>query len=1227
MTQDSPSPSSPKTRRWIFGVVALLLLVAVGGGIWAWYRFRVWPEETRRVLERKNLAVAYLENEQFDRCDPLFVELGKEWPNELLPARNLAISRVLKVKATGPTIAPQKFAKALAEARVALERLQALEGNTAVVQLLTGRLAGYADDEDTRLKAYSEAAKLDPESPAAWGELFLAARASFDPVRRIQAREALKRAYALQPNNLFLLLEMLSLQSQQKDAEIAETLAFARKVVAPFAGAISRRSQGRTGILEFIDEALAALHRKDNQPPDWNRVSLQTAYLVNVLRPENAHQRDLKRIERYELEYIISDFSPEFYEEVYLPKIFDSPPIAVTFKQLDAIPAFEQLTEIRQAQLIDFDLDGRLDVLVVRSAAVEVFGRNADQEWQSLAAIDVPAGMKGAIAADLDRDFREAPTWFQKSDDPDAEDDSQKTCLDADPDICIYGERGMVILKNVLDQNTGQRTLERVPQSEAFQNQKQIQTAAFADLDQDGDLDLVASGAKGLSLWLNLDNSLAAEGFDDITSRSAMPPEEFHPSVIIPVDWDRNVAMDLVLLDGETRVAGWLENLQHGRFRWLRFGEDTTLGQTAALLDVDANASWDLLVANPEGISTVLTKTPASGVVRIHENKPVHKIPAEGLLPLDYDNDGVMDFLAWNGDGEALCHGLPNGQFDATNLFEEPPPRIQGGDVGDLDQDGDQDLLLYNKGQIVLYSNEGGNQNAWIDIALRADQNPQFPAERCNMAGIGSLLEVKAGLRSQSLVATNAITHFGLGQRQEPDLVRVLWTNGIPENIIHPKTKTLICDEQKLKGSCPYLYTWDGEKFVFHTDLLWAAPIGLQFAEHELAPAREWEYLLIEGEKLKPHNGEYQLQITEELWEAAYFDLVELIAVDHPANVEVYSNEKVGPSNFAEPKLHTVTQRRVPQVARDQKGRDVLPKIAKRDGDYLQAFDRRIKQGLTEEHFLELNLGNFDDPQTISLFLTGWVFPTDTSLNVGIGHNPTVSSPRPPSLLTPDADGQWREVMGYIGFPGGKTKTIAVEVPSKHFTHGDYRLRIATSMQIAWDEVFFTVDAPRISVKQQPLKLLAADLHFRGYSKIVPHQHGGPDRYDYQTVTTEPQWPPMNGNFTRFGDVTKLVQTADDRLVILGAGDEMTLRFQAPPPPPAGWKRSFLLHNIGWDKDADLNTVHGETVEPLPFRGMKRYPYEPDQTAPDSEAYREYLQKYQTRKQSFAQFWKRLTAP
>jgi hypothetical protein len=117
----------------------------------------------------------------------------------------------------------------------------------------------------------------------------------------------------------------------------------------------------------------------------------------------------------------------------------------------------------------------------------------------------------------------------------------------------------------------------------------------------------------------------------------------------------------------------------------------------------------------------------------------------------------------------------------------------------------------------------------------------------------------------------------------------------------------------------------------------------------------------------------------------------------------------------------------------------------------------------------------------------------------------------------------------------------------------------------------------------------------------------------------------MQGNFTRYGDVTSLLQKTDDRLVVMSSGDEMTLRFKVPEKPlPVGWKRDYMLYNVGWDKDADLNTVLGQTVEPLPSARMQRYPYPQENLFGADPGYLQYLKTYQTRSQSRTQFWKLL---
>jgi hypothetical protein len=430
---------------------------------------------------------------------------------------------------------------------------------------------------------------------------------------------------------------------------------------------------------------------------------------------------------------------------------------------------------------------------------------------------------------------------------------------------------------------------------------------------------------------------------------------------------------------------------------------------------------------------------------------------------------------------------------------------------------------------------------------------------------------------------------------------------------------------QLLTGSCPYLYTWNGSEFEFVTDLLWAAPLGLQAADGVLLPWREWEYLKIPGNQIAEKDGEYVLQLTEELWEAAYFDEVKLIAVDHPKEVEIYSNEKVGPPEIAQFKIHTARHKQTPVAARNHRGRDLLRELAKEDGVYTKPFDTKLRQGLVEEHLMELDLGDLRAAEQVTLFLTGWIYPSGTSLNVAISQNPDLPHPRPPALLVPDGKGGWREALAFMGFPGGKTKTIAVDLTGL-LTEGDYRLRIATNLELYWDAAFFTVDEPPLELRQTVLKLSAANLHFRGFSRIVHDPGHGPERFLYGEGSTAPKWPPMQGRFTRFGDVTDLLRQRDDRLVVLGAGDEATLRFEVPADPPPGWKRDFLLFSVGWDKDANLCTVVGDTAEPLPFGAMRNYPPSVDDRPPDTAEFRRYLDEYQTRSHS-GQFWRALRQP
>jgi hypothetical protein len=261
-----------------------------------------------------------------------------------------------------------------------------------------------------------------------------------------------------------------------------------------------------------------------------------------------------------------------------------------------------------------------------------------------------------------------------------------------------------------------------------------------------------------------------------------------------------------------------------------------------------------------------------------------------------------------------------------------------------------------------------------------------------------------------------------------------------------------------------------------------------------------------------------------------------------------------------------------------------------------------------------LDLGEAAGGPQSFLFLRGWIYPTDASINIALGQQSTIKVASP-SLEVRDASGRWRTAIPSIGFPSGKNKTIAVDLAGK-FPTTDHHVRIRTNMQIYWDQAFVSRDLASSPVKSTTLTPLSADLHFRGFSRM--YRKGGrygPYWFAYEEVAKESPWRPITGAFTRFGDVLPLLRDPDDMYVVMGPGDEATIEFDAASAAslPAGWKRDFLLYTDGWIKDSDLNTAFGTTVGPLPFHGVKAYPYRPGEAYPTDRQHQRYLREYDTR--------------
>jgi tetratricopeptide (TPR) repeat protein len=1196
----------------------------------------------REILELHNRGLAMLENMQWLEAEKLMSELSLRLSDNPAVARNLAITRTLAlISSSTPyskTDNPSQYADALKNAKAAIATFESLatsDRERSLAALFSGKLTAFEDSVTTprigeAMKLLKEAIRLSGDRAEMWYAYASAMDGHRDHAESPELIAALQKTTELAPENLSVmckLLEKLALGLNSRipetkaaaQAGIVPTLQRAAVMVAPFNAAI--KQQRRQDVLDIIQKALAA------QSTPNPTVLLGPAMMTkNVMTPEIATQIDLRRIDLNLLEYVVADLastldlSTEVRTELF-------PPAEATV--LTAFTSGSGLPEVTGASIVrsvDMNLDGLDDLIVLQDGRIRVFAKGADATWSVLMESASDTGIfTGFLLADTDRDFDRAlsdiksPSKLRDVDgdrkivqDP----AGQNRWFDTDLDVIAWNSDSVVLLQNN-KADEGSRSFKAIPQAAAPGS---IQDVAVADLEADGDLDLIFATSTGMAIWKCIDGV----SFQPVTEGLALP--SYGLSAIAIGDWNRDMAMDVVGVSADGK-AGWLQNLLHGRFRWNEGLPGISGAEDVNLADFNHDARWDVITIGENGSLTVLP----TNNERPEEASTQPLETAKGRISqcADIDNDGRTDVIIAGDDGIRILRGTGVGSFEDLSSLIGSHSAVLSFDTVDLDDEGDLDLVMVTgDGRLQSLINEGGHQNQWVEVVPRAvGHDDQFPANRVNMHGIGSVVEIRAGAAWQAHIVDRPKLHIGLGKATTIDTIRTTWTDGVPQHITDVellKSRLGILAPQILSGSCPYIYTWNGERFEFFSDCLWAAPIGLVQATGDLAPTREWEYLMISGEQLKKRGDRYVLQLTEELWEAAYFDEVKLTAIDHPRDVSVFTNEKVGSPEMAAHRIHTVQNPRLPVSVTDGLGRDLLPGLTKQDQDYVQPFRGRILQGLTDEWTMEFDPGNLIDasgspPTNVRLFLIGWVFPTNTSLNQAIIQNPNLDPPAPPSLEVIDADGHWKAVRPFIGFPSGKTKAMVVDLTGVSLTD-DYRFRIRSSMELYWDQAFLTVNETDAETRSADCPLVVADLHHRGFSRRVYANNAlfrnghAPEGYDYSAVTTLPRWNSMMGRFTRYGEVTELLQKQDDQMAVLGPGDEMTVEFATPADdPPEGWVRDFVLYNVGWDKDADLNTVYGQSSEPYPYKAMTQYPQAPENSEPSSAEYQQYLRTYQTR--------------
>src|SRR6201987_2389815 len=543
-----------------------------------------------------------------------------------------------------------------------------------------------------------------------------------------------------------------------------------------------------------------------------------------------------------------------------------------------------------------------------------------------------------------------------------------------------------------------------------------IDGLTFIDYDHDGDLDLYASSGikvqvgpikSGTSvMWRNNGDGT----FTNVTE--GIGTSIFSSTAnAIGTDYNNDRAVDLVVADWSGGTI--FQNPREGKFLELHpFSVSQSTNDIAtvgvAVLDIDHYGWMDI----------TLTRLAEPALTLWHNRggksfEPVHLpetgwVRAFGVAAFDYDNDGWVDLVAVGetkeGKGEVrLFRNLgPDGFKDVTTdvgldkiHLEEPRAII----TGDYDNDGATDLLItQNHGPAVLLRNEGGNQNHWLRLALKGLND--------NKSAIGTKVEVFSGGNRQKFEIYGSNGYLGqnspyltvdLGESKDADIVRMLWPTGVLQdeiNIAGDKQQDIL-EIDRRGSSCPTLFAWNGERYEFVADMLGAAVVGHWIGPNQRDIPRPVEYIkiptglvrekfdshvsqnqrdmghpterntqhggaprLADGARSGSHSGQtLSFRFMEPLEEAVYLDQVRLLAVDHPADLDVYPNEYFA-SNTPYPEFKVVVSRdaRPPAGAWDEHGHDILPDL--RAHRFFGDFESTQFAGFPKPHPRTLELGD-----------------------------------------------------------------------------------------------------------------------------------------------------------------------------------------------------------------------------------------------------------------------------
>jgi tetratricopeptide (TPR) repeat protein len=1046
-----------------------------------------------------------------------------------------------------------------------LERAQNLAPQDGHIYDLLGMLDSNRGRSDSAIANFQKAAELDPQNLRNAYALAQEVERKGGPDSAAESQKAIEKILVLDSDNVAAQLELGRIAAKRGEAVTLQS------VIAHLSATAS------TWPSEAQDQ-LQALRSAANAP-DLRSAAVGTTLLRNVLWRVPEFRRSFLRLKARPGE----ELRP-YTQFVRLVSPVFKPAPADTAIRFDVQPIVEAKDD-RWNWIGAIQLASAGAPIVAWANAKEVRFANGVTLPFSSGSSQAPPSPEGVLQLDFNYDFK--------------------------TDIVLAGAGGVRFFRQ-----------ESASQFTDVTNETKLPTmvrdgrytgAWAADIEADGDLDVVLGSSDGDPVVLRNNGDGSFAPIYPFAGISGVRQFAW-------ADLDGDGTPDAVIVDGTGRLHIFT-NERQGQFRERAVPARLGIVKGLAIVDVTHDGPLGIILVQADG---ALIRLSDKNDGESWDTAELGRVPDAGeylasevrLHADDLDNNGAIDlYLAPVAAAEKARYGAviwlgdENGRFTLVGARLGPDLVF---DAAGLNGDGKLALLgLSRDGQPLRAENRGTKNYHWQIVRPHAAQ--AYGDQRINPFGVGGAVEIRSGLLLQKQPITGPQVHFGLGEQPSADVIRVLWPNGVASAEFDAKADQEMATEQRLKGSCPFLFAYNGRQMEFVKDAVpWGSAIGLRIntlGSASIAATEEW--FKIGRDQLAPHDGFYDLRFTAELWEVYYYDYLALMTVDHPAGTEIFVDER-----FAIPPVKlAVTAVQTPHpIARalDDRGQDVTDIVRTVDGRVVDSFGLGQYQGVTRDHYLEVELGE-DAPTSGPLYLIahGSVYPTDSSINVALSEGDRWHA-KGLSLEVPDGHGGWVVARDNLGFPAGRKKTVLIDLANVFRPGTPRRLRLRTTLEIYWDAIEWARGLPEAPVKTALLQPTMADLHYRGYSVINRAPSGRVELPDYDHLAgTKQRWRDLSGYYTQYGDVRELLAQVDDRYVIMNSGDEIALRFPESPAPLAGWVRDFVIVGDGWIKDGDYNSTFSKTVLPLPHHSERNYTTRPTKLE-DEWTYRQHAEDWQT---------------